>query len=184
MKLDEKKDSSVGGFQRVSDGWHNFEITDGTGYLEDKETKEATDTFMVMCQVVGEDEDEGAQSTMFCPLDKKFGRTRLAKILGYTGIVEQIEKGKKGMKTDLTPVEWGETYLNIGDPRSVKLVSEIQVKLPGSRMKGEVKTNKSKDSDGNEREFVNIINLAKADSKAPVKKAEPVEDNSDSDESW
>lgn len=168
MKVDEKKDSQVG-FARASDGWHEFEITEQAGYLEDKEKGEATDTFMVTSQVVGDDEDEGAMVTLFCDLSKKGGRTRLAKVLGFSGVADIIEKGEKGINQDLSPVEWGEKYLNISNPKSMKLVSNIKVKAVGARFRGEVKTTAGKDSDGNPREYSNIINIA----YPTTKKAEP-----------
>ena len=150
MRLTDQ-DKSIG-FTRASDGWHLVEITEQTGLMDDKETHEATDTFIVSVQVVN-DEDEGSFGSIFCDLTKKGGRTRLARVIGFSGRDKAVEK--KGMETDISAADWGEKYLSPEHPKQAGLINEIKVKLVGGNLKGEFKTSKGKDG----KEYSNIINL-------------------------
>ena len=158
------KDKQIG-FVNAADGWHTFKIQENCRYLEDDDTKEATNTIIMPMQVVG-DENEGEVASIFCDIGKKGGRTALAKLVEFSELSKAVEK--PAMKaSDLTPAEWGERLLNPDSAKCLKLINEILMKIPEHTISGEVKTNK--------KGFSNIINVDYDTGKA--KKAGVAGDN-------
>lgn len=176
------------GFISVEDGWHDFEVDENIAFTTD-ENNEATNTLQIPCRVIGEeDEDQGGQVSIFCPLDKKSGKQRLAKLIYFTGVSKKIAKKHKWVNLDDEDADedWKDELF---EPDS-ELVEEIILTLPGHVFRGEVKTSKGKD-----RDFQNIIELdfygkkskeSKGEKKDKTKgKTRPVkEENENEEEAW
>lgn len=148
------------GFVTVSDGWHAFEIQQ-PAFTEKDGT--LTNVMRIPLRVI-EDEEEGGQVSIFCDLDSKTGRTKLATILGYSGVAAILEKNKKLPGGDLTPAEWGEKFLNPEKEACKSVIMTAMTQMVSNKLKAEVKTRAVKrknDETGEEatRDFQNVVTI-------------------------
>ena len=69
-----------GGFDHPSDNWHMLEIAEDVGYVEDKDTKEATTRLSVKFTVVEDDSENGAAFWQRFDLSKGGGQRAFASL--------------------------------------------------------------------------------------------------------
>lgn len=156
MKI--KEEDKVVGFPLIEDGWHNAEINKAD-YRVDEETQTATEVYIVQFKVVG-DEDEGKGISMFCDLDKKFWRTQLAKIIGFSGFEEVLVQKHKNLDASLNPDQWGEKYLTPASKSALELIPECTASLPGRFLRIKVETTMAKSKKtGKDAQFQNVRGL-------------------------
>lgn len=171
MKVSKDDFKNFSGFQEVSPGWHLFRV--GEPVFSQDETNQATSTLRVPLVVAEGSEEDGAQISVFCPLDKKVGRRKYALILAVTGVAEMLEKKMK-LNQDLSVDEWGEKYLNIQDERCMKVINMSIALLPGRTLKGEVEVRHTKD-----RDYRNITKVDYAEGGAEEEGTEEI-----TEEAW
>ena len=164
------------GFQAPSEGWHVFEITDRSNWRPGQEQDTVTDTMSMHCKVISGsnevDESEGRSTFLSCPLDKPFGRTLYATLIGLTGADKVLEKNNSKINGNLSADKWGEKYLNPDKSACTKVINEARLQLIGRTFKGKVENVevKGKDEKGAEtsRTFANIVKLEEVDAKDAV----------------
>lgn len=171
MKLEERDQNLT--FENIPEGWHKFEIKECQ--WTKNESGDTTNTLRVVFSCLSA-EAEGSQISMFCPLDRKFGRTKLAKILGWSGVAAKIEANKKNIDANLTPSEWGEKYLAPGS----EIIGMAITYLPGRKIEGEVRYEAGKDG----KTYPAVVGLRSAGasgSKAKVAKPDTEDESEEID---
>lgn len=138
---------------------------------------QATNTLRISFQIA-EGDYEGQVASAFCPLDKTFGRIMLAKIIGYSGVAENLEKKHK-ISPDLEPEAWVK-YLDPSDPKANKLIYDAMTQLPGKYLVAEFRTREYKDKSGDMRTFQRLASVGFASNKAPSSPAAVAEGETDS----
>jgi hypothetical protein len=172
------KDGNLG-FTVIQDGEHAFEVLEEIGFTKD-ENNNLTNVLQIPCQVI-EDEDEGGRISIFCPLDKKFGKEKLAKLIYYTGVSKKIAKKHKWVDLDDEEADddWKDEYF---EPDS-EILEEMILALPETCFRGEVKTTKGKN-----RDFQNIISIdfyKKESKQEKTRKQKPLkEEENEDEEAW
>jgi len=172
MKL-EQKDRKISGFE-LPDGVYRMKV--GEPSFGKDEDGEATDVLRVPLIVV-EGEHEGGMASVFCNMDKKFGRRVFATLLGITGVADKLEQKFK-LNANLTPAEWADKYLDIKNDKSLKLINQAIVWLVDTEVMAEIKNVTVKTKDGEERNFTRVVEIDKVGSVVEPK----VEKKKDSDE--
>ncbi len=180
MKL-EQRDRKISGFE-LPDGVYRMRV--GEPSFGKDEDGEATDVLRVPL-IVAEGEHEGGMASVFCNMDKKFGRRVFATLLGITGVADKLEQKFK-LNANLTPAEWADKYLDIKNDKSLKLINQAIVWLVDTEVMAEVKNATIKTKDGEERNFTRVVEIDRVgsvvESKAEVAKG--VKEDKDDDEDW
>ena len=133
------------------------------------ENEQATNTLRIPFEIA-DGEYAGGKVSMFCPLDKGFGRKKMASVLGYTGIAQKLEEKFK-LDPNLTIEKWADKYLDITNDKCRKVINQAIVLLPGNSLIVTLKTREYKDRDGNERTIQDVANVTYAQTKSKSTKS-------------
>jgi len=173
----------------LKDGWYVVEV-ENAEWLVSEESGESTNTLRIQFRVT-DGEYAGGHFSTFCPVDKAFGRRKLASILGYSRLAEEMEK-KMGLE-DLPLDRWAEKYLNPDTKIGRAVVNSAFLLLPGAVLGVELKQRTYKDRNGEEKTAQDIYSVGFASEVGAVEEEEvkpvvakskksKVED--DEDDSW
>ncbi len=154
--------------QRLEDGEYVLAVRD-LDFLEDKPY-----TLQVKCEVA-EGDFVGYKISAFCPLDKNFGKAKLAALIMATGLGEELIK--KGKLPDPKEEEWDDDLFDIDTKKGKSFIGMLQNRLIDREFLGTVKT---QEYDG--KEYTNIVKIAPVP-PAP-KPSEAVNDTEDDGDDW
>ena len=177
MKLTDK--DKVAGVEQIPDGKYSLEIVEPISYQEKEGT--ATDNLMVGMEVRGGDQD-GRKKFIFCDLSGDFGKIRLAKIVGFSGLDKMLEKKYPKIDNSLGPVDWGRKYINTESKNGRALINDIQVMLPGYFI--DVTWETSTGRDGKEYQNPVEFDYCEKEITKPESKGERKAEPETEDEDW
>jgi len=153
-------------FQKLEDGDYTFVIKE-LDFLEDKPY-----TLQIKCEVA-EGDFIGYKMSVFCPIDKNFGKAKLAALIMATGLGKELIK--KGKLPDPAEQEWDDDLFDIDSKKGKSFIGMLQNKLVDREFLGTVKT-----QEYNDKEYTNIVKIAPVDEKPKPQQAE-MNDAADSD---
>jgi len=153
-------------FQRLEDGDYVFVIKD-LDFLEDKPY-----TLQIRCEVA-EGDFIGYKQSIFCPLDKNFGKAKLAAIIMSTGLGKELIK--KGKLPDPEEQEWDDDLFDPDTKKGKSFISMLQNRLVDREFLGTVKT-----QEYNDKEYTNIVKVAPVQEK-PKPQQEVANETADDD---
>jgi len=167
----------------IPDGWYVVEV-ENAEWLENE--GESTNTLRIQFRIA-DGEYAGGHFSTFCPVDKAFGRRKLASVLGYSRLAEKLEK--KMELEDLPLDRWAEKYLNPETKEGRAVVNSAFLLLPGAVLAVELKQRSYKDKNGEQKTAQDIksIGFASEEEEKPKPKAvngKPRKSDEDDDDSW
>jgi len=167
----------------IPDGWYVAEV-ENAEWLESE--GESTNTLRIQFRIV-DGEYAGGHFSTFCPVDKAFGRRKLASIIGYSRLAEKLEK-KMGLE-DLPLDRWAERYLNPETKDGRAVVNSAFLLLPGAVIGVELKQRSYKDKNGEQKTAQDIRTIGFASEQAieqvkPKVASKPKKSDEDEDDGW